>query len=65
MRAARYEQPRLAAARDARSRTPGARASGLRGTRGAFVAPPLGQRPEVPDHCPGGPGSGRLLRSER
>ena len=65
VRAARHEQPRSAAVCSARSRIPGARAPGPRGTHGASVAPPLGQRPGVPGHCPGGPGSGQLLRSER
>ena len=52
VRAARHEQPWSVAARGARSRTPGARASGSRGTRGTVVAPPLGQCPGVPGSVP-------------
>ena len=59
-----HGQPQSAVACGARSRILGARTPGLREARRASVAPPLGQRPGVPVHCSGGPGSGRLLRSE-
>ena len=64
-----YEQPRSAAARgSAVSHTGEPVPPVRRGTRGASVAPPLGQCPRVPGYCPRGPGvrigsSGR--RSER